>query len=184
MPNVANVSAGQPKVAGAVFRAPTGTTLPTDASTALNSAFVDLGYVSEDGVTNNNSAESDNVKAWGGDTVLVLQTEKPDEWTLTLIEAMNQNVLKTVYGDANVTVGTGGLITVQAKADQLADNSYVIDMKLKGGAMKRVVIPNGSLSELGEIVYKDDEPIGYEITLQALPDANGVTHYEYILPSA
>lgn len=184
MPNVSNVSAGQPKVAGAVFRAPTGTTLPTDASTALNSAFVDLGYVSEDGVTNNNSAESDNVKAWGGDTVLVLQTEKPDEWTLTLIEAMNQNVLKTVYGDANVTVGTGGLITVQAKADQLADNSYVIDMKLKGGAMKRVVIPNGSLSELGEIVYKDDEPIGYEITLQALPDANGVTHYEYILPSA
>lgn len=184
MPNVSNVSAGQPKVAGAVFRAPTGTTLPTDASSALNSAFLDLGYVSEDGVTNNNSAESDNVKAWGGDTVLVLQTEKPDEWTLTLIEAMNQNVLKTVYGDANVTVGTGGLITVQAKADQLADNSYVIDMKLKGGAMKRVVIPNGFLSELGEVVYKDDEPIGYEITLQALPDANGVTHYEYILPGA
>jgi len=97
---------------------------------------------------------------------------------------MNQNVLKTVYGDANVTVATGGLITVKAKADQLADNSYVIDMKLKGGAMKRVVIPNGSLSELGEIVYKDDEPIGYEITLQALPDATGVTHYEYILPGA
>lgn len=183
MPNVSNVSAGQPKVAGAVFRAPTGTTLPTDASSALNEAFLDLGYVSEDGVTNNNSAESDNVKAWGGDTVLVLQTEKPDEWTLTLIEAMNQNVLKTVYGDANVTVGTGGLITVQAKADQLADNSYVIDMKLKGGAKKRVVIPNGSLSELGEVVYKDDEPIGYEITLQALPDATGVTHYEYILPA-
>lgn len=184
MPNVSNVSAGQPKVAGAVFRAPTGTTLPTDASSALNSAFLDLGYVSEDGVTNNNSAESDNVKAWGGDTVLVLQTEKPDEWTLTLIEAMNQNVLKTVYGDANVTVGTGGLITVQAKGEQLKDNSYVIDMKLKGGAMKRVVIPNGSLSELGEVVYKDDEPIGYEITLQALPDTNGVTHYEYILPAS
>ena len=183
MPNVSNVSAGQPKVAGAVFRAPTGTTLPTDASSALTEAFVDLGYVSEDGVTNNNSAESDNVKAWGGDTVLVLQTEKPDEWTLTLIEAMNQNVLKTVYGDANVTVATGGLITVKATAAQLADNSYVIDMKLKGGAMKRVVIPNGSLSELGEVVYKDDEPIGYEITLQALPDAAGVTHYEYILPA-
>lgn len=185
MPNVSNVSAGQPKVAGAVFRAPTGTQLPTDASTALNSAFVDLGYVSEDGVTNNNTATSDSVKAWGGDTVLVLQTEKPDEWTLTLIEAMNQNVLKTVYGDANVTVADGtGLITVQAKAEQLADKSYVIDMKLKGGAMKRVVIPNGSLSEVGEIVYKDDEPIGYEITLLALPDTSGVTHYEYILPAS
>ena len=37
--NKANVTTGKPKVGGAVFRAPVGTTLPTDASTALNSAF-------------------------------------------------------------------------------------------------------------------------------------------------
>lgn len=181
MPTVSNVSTGKPKVAGAVFRAPAGTTPPTDASTQLAAAFVDLGYVSEDGVTNNNTAESDTVNAWGGDTVLVLQTEKPDEWTLTLIESLNPNVLKTVYGDANVTTDAqAGTITVQATADQPLDAVYVIDMALKGGALKRVVIPIGSLSEVGEIVYKDDEAIGYEITLQAMPDANGVTHYEYI----
>ena len=48
MPNASNVSAGKPKVAGAVYRAPKGTTLPTDATTALASAFVDMGYVSEE----------------------------------------------------------------------------------------------------------------------------------------
>lgn len=181
MPTVSNVSTGKPKVAGAVFRAPAGTTLPTDASTQLVEAFADLGYVSEDGVTNNNTAESDTVNAWGGDTVLAIQTEKPDEWTLTLIESLNPNVLKTVYGDANVTENAqAGTITVQATADQPLDAVYVIDMALKGGALKRVVIPIGSLSEVGEIVYKDDEAIGYAITLQAMPDANGVTHYEYI----
>lgn len=180
MPNVANVSTGKPKVAGAVFRAPLGSTLPTDASTQLDNAFVELGYVSEDGVANNNSPDSDKVKAWGGATVLVVQNEKSDEWTLTLIESMNPNVLKTVYGDSKVTVdATNHTITVQATADQLADASYVIDMVLKGGAMKRVVIPDGAISELGEIVYKDDEPIGYEITINALPDTNGVQHYEY-----
>ena len=181
MPTVANVSTGKPKVAGAVFRAPLGTALPTDASTALASTYKELGYVSEDGVTNTNSPDSDTVKAWGGATVLVVQNEMSDEWQLTLIEALNPDVLKAVYGDSKVTVDSqAGTITVQATAEQRVDAVYVIDMVLKGCAMKRVVIPNGSLSELGEIVYKDDEPIGYELTLNALPDASGVQHYEYI----
>ena len=181
MPNAAYVSTGKPKTTGAVYRAPLGTTLPTDASTALAGAFVELGFVSEDGVTNNNTPDSDTVKDWGGQTVLVLQNEKPDEWTLTLIEALNPNVLKTVYGDSRVIYNEGaGTITVQATADQLADKVYVIDMVMKGGALKRVVIPIGSLSEVGEIVYKGDEAVGYELTLAALPDSSGVTHYEYI----
>lgn len=179
MPTVANVSAGKPKVSGAVYRAALGSTLPTDATTSLDAAFKELGYVSEDGVSNNNSPSSDNVKAWGGATVLVLQNEKTDEWTLTLIEALNENVLKTIYGDSKVTVN-GTAITVQATADQLADACYVIEMSLKGGALKRVVIPDGAISEVGEVVYKDDDPIGYEITINALPNSSGVTHYEYI----
>lgn len=183
MPTVANVTTGKPKVAGAVFVAPTGTTLPTDATTALNVAFKELGYVSEDGVTNNNTPESENVKAWGGDTVLILQTAKEDTWTLTLIEALNTDVLKTVYGDANVTQGTG-TITVNATSAQLADKSFVIELSMKGGALKRVVIPTGSISELGEVVYKDDEAVGYELTITALPNSSGVTHFEYIKTSA
>lgn len=181
MPNSANVSTGKPKVAGAVYRAPAGTTPPPDATTALDAAFKELGFVSEDGVTNNNSPESDNIKAWGGQVVMVVQTEKPDEWQLTFIEATNPEVLKTVYGDGNVTEDAeAGTITVQATAAQLAEHPYVIDMVLNGGALKRVVIPNGSLKEVGEIVYKDDEPIGYQVTLAALPNADGVTHFEYI----
>ena len=89
------------------------------------------------------------------------------------------DVLKTVYGDANVTTGTG-TITVNASSAQLADKAFVIEMSMKGGVLKRVVIPTGSISEIGEIVYKDDEAVGYEITITALPNANGVTHFEYI----
>lgn len=181
MANATYVSTGKPKANGAIYRGPLGATLPTDASSAINtSVFYELGFVSEDGVTNNNTADSDTVKDWGGQTVLVLQTEKPDEFTITLIEALNPNVLATVYGTNHVAYnGTAGTITIEATADQLADQSYIIDMQMKGGALKRIVIPSGSLSELGEIVYKADEAIGYEITLNAIP-VNGVTHYEYI----
>lgn len=182
MSNVSYVSTGKPKVAGAVFRAPIGTTLPTSATASLASGFVELGYVSEDGVVNSNTPETSNVKAWGGQVVLILQTEKKDEWKLKLLEALNPNVLETVYGSDNVTYNAvAGTIAVEANADQLADQCYVIDTVMKGGAMKRIVIPCGSLSSLADIVYKDDEAIGYEITISALPDSSGNNHYEYIV---
>ncbi len=181
MPNVSNVSTGKPKVAGAVYRAPKGTTLPTDASTALANTYLDMGYISEDGVTNTNSPDSEKIKDWSGQTVLVVTTEKPDTFKLTFLEALNSNVLETVYGANNVTVSAqAGTIAVVANSAALDEYVYVIDMAMKGGALKRIVIPNGSLSELGDIVYKSDEAVGYEVTLEALPDSSGNSHYEYI----
>lgn len=181
MATVSNVTAGKPKVAGAIYTAPSGTTLPTDASTALASAYVSLGFVSEDGVVNNNTPESDTIKAWGGQTVLTVQSEKADEFTFTLLEALNADVLAAVYGSDNVTEDTsGGTISVVANSDVVPEAVFVIDLIFTGGALKRIVIPNGSITEVGEITYKDDEAVGYELTISALPDDDGNNHYEYI----
>lgn len=178
------VSTGKPKIAGAIFRAPIGTALPTDASTPLDPAYKNLGFASEDGVTNSNSPQTEDTYAWGGTPVMSVVTEKPDTWKVTLIESLNAEVLKTVYGDANVTVNESeGTITVKATAGEIAQAVYVFDMILKGNALKRVVIPVGSLGEVGDIVYKDDAPIGYEITIKAMDDGSGATHYEYIKTS-
>lgn len=181
MPNVDNVSTGKPKIGGAVYRAPIGTTLPTDASTALSGAFVEMGYISDDGVVNSNSPSTEKIKAWGGQVVLIVSTEKPDTFQLTFIEALNSNVLETVYGVNNVTVdAVNGKISVKANADALEDYVYVIEQRLKGGALERIVIPQGELSALGDIVYKDDTAIGYQVTLDAMPNASGDNHYAYI----
>ncbi|MBR2591893.1 MAG: phage tail protein, partial [Oscillospiraceae bacterium] len=149
------VTAAKPKVGGAIFVAPIGTTLPTDATTALDVAFQELGYASEDGLTNNNTPESDVIKAWGGDTVLTLMTSRDDTFSLTLIEALSVDVLKLIYGDTNVTGTLATGITVKATGQDLTDHSFVIETVLKNGALKRIVIPQAKVSEVGEITYSD-----------------------------
>lgn len=184
MSNSVNVNAGKPSVSGAIFVAPLSTALPTDATTAKNVAFVELGYVSEDGVTNSNSISSADIKAWGGDTVLSLINEKTDTWAFTLIESDNVNALKVAFGDSNVTADGSGNITVKANNKVQANREYIIEMIGQDGLARRVVLPNAAVTAVGDIVYKADQAIGYPITLTANLDSAGNTHYEYIQQSA
>jgi len=181
---VTNVSTGKPAVTGGVWAAVAGTTAPTDATTALAAAFKCLGYVSEDGLTNSNSPETENIKAWGGDIVLTPLTEKADTFTFTLIEAINTEVLKVVYGDSNVTGTLAQGMTVMANADEPASHVWAFEMVLTGNTLKRVVVPDGVVTEIGDITYVDGEAVGYELTITARPDASGNTHYEYLKTSA
>ena len=179
-----NVSVGKPAVAGGIYRAPLGTTLPTDASTSLASAFVSLGYIAEGGVTNSISMTSDTYKAWGGAIVNTIQTDKTDTFAFGLIEVLNPDVLSTVYGASNVSGTLASGITVKANANELDEYVYVIEQVMRNNAVKRIVIPDGKISEIGDVVYSDTETIVYPITITAQAGSDGDTHKEYILRSA
>lgn len=186
MANVqANVSTGKPKATGAIFRAPLGTTLPTSAVAPLDAAFKCLGFISEDGVTDSLERETEDKKAWGGKIVNSSQTSFSDKFKWTMIEAMNPEVLKTVFGDNNVvgdSVDTG--IAVSVNSDEPEECCWVIDTILKGNIARRLVIPCGKGFSSGDIQYIDNEPIGYEIEVKAMPDVSGNNHYEYTQKSS
>lgn len=177
---VTNVTAAVPSVGGAIYAAPKNTTLPTDVSTALAEAFKSLGYVSEDGVTNSNTPSTTVIKAWGGDEVLRPKNDREDTFQYTLIEAMNVDVLKEVYGADNVsgTLATG--ITIQANDDDQEEHVIVIDMILRDNALKRIVIPRAMISAVADVTYSESAAVGYQTTVTCLKDSSGNRHYEYI----
>lgn len=181
--NAGNVTAGKPKVGGAVFRAPLGTPLPSDATSPLDAGFVCMGYVSEDGVSNGYSKDSSKVKAWGGDTVLNVNGGTEDTFSFSMIEALNAGVLGAVYNSENVTgdLETGMKISVTSEDSESA--SWVFEIAMKDKTMKRIVVPSASISEVEDITYNDTDPVGYGVTLAAVP-VNGATHIEYIKRSA
>ena len=177
MSDISKIAVGKPKTGGALHYAPKGTAVPTDATTALGTGFTGTGYISEDGLTQEITRDSEDIKAWGGDTVLTTQTEYSEKFTFSLLETMDANVKKLVYGDANVTEENGA-ITAISNSTELAEHAMVFEMVQAGRAVRRV-IPCGKVSEIGEITYVDGEPGAYELTVTALPDASGNASYEY-----
>ena len=175
-----NVSTGKPNISGAVYVAPMTATLPTDATTALDAAFVCLGYVSEDGLENNNELDVSEIKAWGGNIVYRSLNGLDDTFSLSLIESENVDVLMNVYGDANVTVDANDNVTINIVAEDPQEKIWVFELAMRGGRAKRIVIPDGAVTARETITYNDSDAVAYGITVSAYPDSTGKTHVEYL----
>lgn len=183
MADVTNVTVGKPgKLNGQIYRAPAGTPLPKTADEALNDAFESLGYVSDAGVVNSNTASTSQIRAWGGDIVMDAQTEKPDTFRFTLIEALNPNALRAVYGDNNVEGAIETGITIHANSQEQRECAWVIDMITRNDSIKRIVIGLGKVTNVGDVTYADESLVGYETTVSCYANEaqDGDTHQEFI----
>lgn len=161
----ANVTTGKRGTTGGIYWAPPGTTLPTDATTALAAAFKTVGYVGEDGLTNTKDRETMEIKEWGGETVLSEVVSQSESYKWKSIEYLNTDTLKAVFGAENVTVAAGGAVTVTVKAGTYGQGVWAIDLALRGGRLQRIVIPDGNITDLGDIVYVGDDVVAFDVTL-------------------
>lgn len=169
--NSANVSAAKPNVGGAIWWAPEGTDVPTDASTSLPDAFQSVGYVSEDGLTEKETRSYTKHKAWGGDTVESSQTEYAKAYGFKMIET-NETTMKVRYGVDNVTAEGGKVTHIKHNAKELPEGVWVVEMIIAGQIVRKVM-PRGKIEEIGDIAYNDGNLVSYDVTLGLLPDANG-----------
>lgn len=175
MTTSSNVLVGVPdKVSGGVYMSDTvidSGTYPVDDLTTPPADMVAGGFISEDGVTESNESDTERIRAWGGDTVRVVQTDHTVTYSFTFLESKNAEVLKAVYGDDNVDT-TGGVVKVLVNSDVLPHRSWAFEMK-DGDSRIRVFVPDGQITTRGEITYTHTGAIQYEVTVEAFPDADG-----------
>lgn len=186
----ANVTFSKPGTSanksGYIWVAPRGTAVPTDATTELDAAFVGLGYLSEDGLTEPASFEpGDDIVAAGGDTVAQADPTFSKKWTGTCIEALNEDLLKVAYGSDNVTVTDAtdtedGVITVKEQAGDLEHHVIVIDEMLKGGRKRRNVMADSTFLITGDISHVHTALVNFEFTITAYPTADHPAQTQYI----
>lgn len=178
--NAQNASTGKPKLGGALWVAPAGTALPADSTTALPEAYVCLGYISDAGLTNSVSVDSESIYAWGGDEIIRDRTTRDESFNFSMVET-NAEVMELVYGADNVTAdAAAGTMVVMHNNLDLPEQVFVAEILLKNDGAKRIVVPSAKVDDVGDIVYVDGEAIEYEVTIAALPDSDGNTAYEYI----
>lgn len=180
-----NVAAFSPKADGGIWFAPIGTALPTDATTALDSAYVGLGYVSVDGVTPaNDESTQETIRAWGGDVILEVTTEKSiARYDFTLVEVFSDAVNQFAFGDDAVTVtpAAGADGTKVAVADSGADPDdcvLVIDMIYKG-KNARIVIERSQNRITGGNALVHTAEAGWSFQATCMANASGVRQYLY-----
>lgn len=173
------VTTGKLAKLGGVFRAPAGTTLPTSADSSLDSAYKDMGEISEDGITKSYTYESTDIKNMNGAVVLTVQTSKNVTFAFKDISLLNTDAMKAIYGKNNVTGSIATGLAIEENDDEPEEAIWVIDMVCSDGTLHRTVIPRGKISDIGDVVYKNDEAAAYDLTISALNDEDGVKVYEY-----
>lgn len=185
-----NVVLAKPlSVVGGVFVAPAGTSLPTDASTALASTYKTLGYITSDAVTRTVDRSVDNVYAWGGYLIAATLNEASCTVSFNCAEYLNEQAQALLYGEDNVTVTaavtTEGSeaprkMTISGKINDLPTECVlVIDVRGED-SVGRIIYPHFKVTELEDVQLAETEPTVVPIKGVAITDGTtGEAFIEY-----
>ncbi|MGO2080282.1 phage tail tube protein [Glutamicibacter arilaitensis] len=182
MVNAQNVLVGAPdqKTTGAILSAVLETELPTSPLETPDPAFQSSGYISESGLTATPERSTSSIKDWSGAIIRQLLEEFNGTLAWEHLET-NKQSLATYFGDDNVTVAsataeTGEQMTAVLGAFELPRKSWLF--RIKDGK-KRVLIkvPDGQVTEQGEVSFIKTGAILWPVTLTTYPDSEGNNIY-------
>jgi hypothetical protein len=172
-----NADAVEVAATGAVYMSTIGASPPANATASWSTAWKELGFLGEDGWTENQGLDSEEIKAWqSGAVVRRVITGSRMEVSFTAIET-NLNTVELFYPGSTVT-GTG----VPIKLPVATPKAFGFDV-LDGTKRIRVVVPKAELVDRGEISYVNGGPVSYPVTLNVTPDSTNKLADKYFDPA-
>jgi hypothetical protein len=157
---------------GSVHVAPVGTTLPTTVGASLNAAFVDLGYVGEDGVSVAASVDVTDVLAF--QTLLPIRkivTARTVDLSMVLREWTEQSLLLAFGGGEVSEAGGEYTYTPPLAGDALYERAMVISWQ-DGAKNYRLVVERGVVAESVETTLARTAAADLPITFSVLASAD------------
>jgi hypothetical protein len=166
---------------GLAWFAVTGSTAPTDASTALAAAWKNVGFITDDGLTEKINTASKDVKAYGS---LQIQrkiiTDSSVTFNIAFLEK-NARTTELYYGIAfnslSPTVGTGAFsYTFGTYTRQLVSGVFDI---VDGTTRHRVYCPQLEVTDRQDVKYGTTDAATFGVTFTAYPNSSGVALQAY-----
>lgn len=142
-----------------------------------------LGYISEDGVEFSTDTSSEDKSEWGGTTIDSSLSSYAESAAVTFLES-RESVLKTVYGDDNVTTD-GATTTIRHNANFTDPHVFAFDAVISSTKVKRSVIPVGRIFERDSVTENSSDLMGYKPTIKCMPYAgyDGDAYRDHIYDS-
>lgn len=163
---------------GQVYVAPLGTTGPTNIATALNAAFIDLGYTSADGVQITPGLSTNPIMAWQSFyPIRRIVTERSFEIGLTLLEWSDVS-LKLALGGGSVATA-GSIYTYTPPAPEEIDYRAMVLAWQDGTKSYRLHLPRVMVSDVGAMNLQRSDAAGIPLTFQ-VDAVDGASPYNLI----
>lgn len=161
-----------------LYTAPVGTALPATLTDAMSTvpAWKAVGLLSEDGASESRDEDSTDYYAWGGKLIRTQRSRHKRSISVTCLE---DNL--TVFGLTNPgsTVSTsGGVNTRTIKIPKSDKTSFVLELE-DGDITRRRHIPQGEVTEVGEVSLSESDLQAFEVTITIYPDSNDVLYVDY-----
>jgi len=157
---------------GAIWYAPTGTTLPTDSTSALNAGFINIGYA-KDGFEVPQDLTTKEITAWQSlDVVRLVTTKLSRSVKFSAIET-NKTSVQLAWGNAVVTVGTSPAYSLAFPASQTTQEFVLVLDWSDGSTTQRIVFKRAVFKSLPSVKFSRQDEINYDMEIQALTPTDG-----------
>ncbi|MFI0939141.1 phage tail protein [Streptomyces sp. NPDC021020] len=166
---------------GAFVVAPVGTTAPTTPYDAWGTGWVDLGYGTQDGLTESLNENRQTFDAWGEtQPILTIVTSRQTQFKINL-EQTNAWTLALYHGIDIADMTSSGSADTQflsfnephtPEPQYYAIGADVFDQQ---GRPIRIVVARAEVTDKGDRSYKADTVAGFELTFSSLSAPGGAS---------
>lgn len=156
-------------------------TAPTSHDSVLPAAFQPLGAISEDGLSYGFDEDSEQYFAWGQLTPYRAQITRSQRTFQFTAWETNRPIVKSAMfrvplADVAIDAAAGTFAFEESSTPTPDRRAWVFDV-VDGLTLERFYVPVGEITDRDDVSFQSNEIAGYQMTMTAYADGNGVTVY-------